>query len=143
MLRDAGVPEAELEAALVAVATYTWGRLLLDSLGQEALSPESRRSSRRPDALEPSAPSFEASFEFCSRGSATEGGASPRFLFWREATAASPKRVVVWSTGGIGAIAIRAVHRRPELVGVWVHSPDKVGRDAGVLAGIERIGVGR
>jgi hypothetical protein len=56
--------------------------------------------------------------------------------------AASPKRVVVWSTGGIGAIAIRAVHRRPdlELVGVWVHSPDKVGRDAGVLAGIERTG---
>ena len=55
----------------------------------------------------------------------------------------TPSKVAVWSTGGIGAIAIRAVHRRPdlELVGVWVHSPDKVGQDAGVLAGIEPIGV--
>ena len=44
---------------------------------------------------------------------------------------------MVWSTGGVGSIAIDAVHRRPdlELVGVWVHSQDKVGRDAGELAG--------
>ena len=56
---------------------------------------------------------------------------------------ASPSRVVVWSTGGVGSIAIDAVHRRPdlELVGVWVHSHDKVGRDAGELAGGEPIGV--
>ena len=56
---------------------------------------------------------------------------------------ADPLRVVVWSTGGIGSIAIRAVHRRADLdlVGVWVHSPDKVGRDAGELAGGEPIGV--
>ena len=47
-------------------------------------------------------------------------------------------RVVVWSTGGIGSNAIRAIARRPdlELVGVWVHTPEKVGRDAGELAGI-------
>ena len=53
------------------------------------------------------------------------------------------QRVVVWATGGIGAIAIRAIQQRPdlELVGVWVHSEDKVGRDAGVLAGGEAIGV--
>ena len=39
--------------------------------------------------------------------------------------ASGVKRVVVWSTGGIGSAAIRAVHRRPdlELVGVWVHAP--------------------
>ena len=56
---------------------------------------------------------------------------------------ADPLRVVVWSTGGIGSIAIRAIHRRADLdlVGVWVHSPDKVGRDAGELAGGEPIGV--
>ena len=56
---------------------------------------------------------------------------------------ASPSRVVVWSTGGVGSIAVDAVHRRPdlELVGVWVHSQDKVGRDAGELAGGESIGV--
>ena len=46
---------------------------------------------------------------------------------------AGPSRVVAWSTGGVGSIAIDAVHRRPdlELLGVWVHSKDKVGRDAG------------
>lgn len=56
---------------------------------------------------------------------------------------ATPARVIVWSTGGVGSIAIDAVHRRPdlELVGVWVHSPDKVGRDAGELAGIGAIGI--
>lgn len=55
----------------------------------------------------------------------------------------APARVVVWSTGGVGSIAVDAVHRRPdlELVGVWVHSPEKVGRDAGELAGIDAIGL--
>jgi hypothetical protein len=50
---------------------------------------------------------------------------------------------VGWSTGGVGALAIRAIHRRPdlELVGVWVHSEAKDGVDAGVLAGIDPIGV--
>ena len=52
-------------------------------------------------------------------------------------------RVVVWSTGGVGANAIDAIRRRPdlELVGVWVHSPDKVGKDAGELAGGAPLGV--
>lgn len=52
-------------------------------------------------------------------------------------------RVVVWSTGGVGKVAIDAVSRRPdmELVGVWVHSADKVGRDAGELAGGAALGV--
>jgi 2,4-diaminopentanoate dehydrogenase len=52
-------------------------------------------------------------------------------------------RVVVWSTGGIGTIAVRAVSENPDtdLVGVWVHSPEKAGRDAGELAGIGPIGV--
>jgi 2,4-diaminopentanoate dehydrogenase len=52
-------------------------------------------------------------------------------------------RVVVWSTGGVGSIAIDGVRHRPdlELVGVWVHSPDKVGKDAGELAGGEPLGV--
>ncbi|UXA05121.1 dihydrodipicolinate reductase [Mycobacterium sp. SMC-2] len=52
-------------------------------------------------------------------------------------------RVVVWATGGVGAIAIDAIRRRPdlELVGVWVHSPDKIGKDAGELAGGEPLGL--
>jgi 2,4-diaminopentanoate dehydrogenase len=55
----------------------------------------------------------------------------------------SPLRVAVWSTGAIGRIAIGTVHRRADmdLVGVWVHSPDKEGRDAGELAGIGPVGV--
>ena len=52
-------------------------------------------------------------------------------------------RIVVWSTGGVGANAIDAISRRPdlELVGVWVHSPDKVGKDVGELAGGEPLGL--
>jgi hypothetical protein len=52
-------------------------------------------------------------------------------------------RVVVWSTGGVGSIAIDAIRRRPdmELVGVWVHSAKKAGRDAGELAGGAALGV--
>jgi hypothetical protein len=52
-------------------------------------------------------------------------------------------RVAVWSTGWIGTIAIRAIQRRSdlELVGVWVHSPEKEGKDAGELAGIAPIGL--
>src|SRR5262245_44791890 len=54
-----------------------------------------------------------------------------------------PARVVVWATGWIGTLALRAISRRPdlELVGVWVHDPEKVGKDAGSLAGIEPMGV--
>ena len=52
-------------------------------------------------------------------------------------------RTVVWSTGGVGSIAIDAIQGRPDLdlVGVWVHSSDKIGQDAGVLAGIDPIGI--
>ncbi|AMO60943.1 dihydro dipicolinate reductase [Mycolicibacterium phlei] len=55
----------------------------------------------------------------------------------------SPLRTVVWSTGGVGSIAIDAISKRPdlELVGVWVHSEEKVGKDAGVLAGGEPLGI--
>ncbi|MCZ4499098.1 MAG: dihydrodipicolinate reductase [Marmoricola sp.] len=55
----------------------------------------------------------------------------------------APVRVAVVSTGNIGAASIRSIVRRPdlELVGVWVHSDDKVGQDAGALAGIAPIGL--
>ena len=56
---------------------------------------------------------------------------------------AKPVRVVAWSTGGVGTAVIDALRRRPDLklVGVWVHSPEKVGKDAGELAGGKPIGV--
>ena len=46
-------------------------------------------------------------------------------------------RVVGWSTGGVGQLAIRAIARRPDLdlVGVWVHSAEKDGVDAGHAGG--------
>lgn len=52
-------------------------------------------------------------------------------------------RVIQWATGGVGRAAIEAVVSHPdlELVGAWVHSPDKHGRDAGTLAGLDPIGV--
>ncbi|MCW2650226.1 MAG: Dihydro dipicolinate reductase [Mycobacterium sp.] len=55
----------------------------------------------------------------------------------------TPARTVVWSTGGVGAIAVDAIRRRPdlELVGVWVHSPEKAGKDAGELTGGAPMGV--
>jgi hypothetical protein len=54
-----------------------------------------------------------------------------------------PLRTVVWSTGGVGSIAVDAIRQRAdlELVGVWVHSEEKVGKDAGELAGVDPIGV--
>ncbi len=53
-------------------------------------------------------------------------------------------KVVVWSTGGVGKLAVQAVHNRPdmELVGVWAHDPAKIGVDAGEICGIGPIGVG-
>jgi hypothetical protein len=49
-------------------------------------------------------------------------------------------RVVAWSTGNVGRHAIAGIDARPdlELVGLWVSNPDKVGRDAGELAGLDR-----
>jgi len=52
-------------------------------------------------------------------------------------------KVVVWGTGNVGRPAIRAVlsHRELELGGVIVASKDKVGLDAGALAGLAATGV--
>ena len=52
-------------------------------------------------------------------------------------------RVVVWGTGNVGRPAIRAVaaHRDLDLAGVIVATSDKVGVDAGALAGLEPLGV--
>jgi 4-hydroxy-tetrahydrodipicolinate reductase len=48
-------------------------------------------------------------------------------------------RVIQWGTGNAGRPALRAIVRRPdlELVGVHAHSPDKVGRDAAELCGLD------
>ena len=45
-------------------------------------------------------------------------------------------RVIQWATGNVGRAAIDGILAHPELelVGVYVHGPDKEGRDAGELA---------
>ena len=47
-------------------------------------------------------------------------------------------RVVQWSVGGVGRLTLGALVRRPEfeLVGVFTHSSERVGRDAGDLSGL-------
>ena len=54
-----------------------------------------------------------------------------------------PYRVVQWSTGNVGRYALRGIINHPELelLGLWVHSADKAGRDAGELAGVDPVGV--
>ena len=52
-------------------------------------------------------------------------------------------RVIQWATGGVGRAAIEGVLNHPELevVGCWVHSSEKDGRDVGELIGRAPIGV--
>jgi len=52
-------------------------------------------------------------------------------------------RVIQWATGNLGRAAIEGVVSHPELelVGCWVHSPEKAGRDVGEIVGIEDVGV--
>ena len=52
-------------------------------------------------------------------------------------------RVVQWATGRIGESSLRELIRSPEmdLVGVYVHSAAKDGRDAGELCGLAPIGI--
>src|SRR6202171_3074850 len=52
-------------------------------------------------------------------------------------------RVVQWATGSVGVAAINGVLEHPELdlVGCWVHSQDKAGKDVGEIVGTESLGV--
>jgi hypothetical protein len=52
-------------------------------------------------------------------------------------------RVVQWATGSVGEAAVKAVLEHPELdlVGCWVHSPEKAGLDVGEIVGVGRLGV--
>lgn len=52
-------------------------------------------------------------------------------------------RVVQWATGNIGTYSLRAVIEHPTLAlaGVYVHSPEKAGIDAGELCGLGATGV--
>jgi hypothetical protein len=49
-------------------------------------------------------------------------------------------RVVQWTTGNVARASLKSIVDREDmtLVGVYAHSPDKVGQDAGELAGLDR-----
>src|SRR5688572_500402 len=49
-----------------------------------------------------------------------------------------PLRVIQWTTGNIGRRSLHAIIGRPdmELVGVFAHGRDKVGKDAAELCGL-------
>jgi hypothetical protein len=57
----------------------------------------------------------------------------------RSQPAARPLRIVQWTTGNVARQTVRAILDREdlELVGVFAHSPDKVGRDAAELCGLD------
>jgi hypothetical protein len=52
-------------------------------------------------------------------------------------------RVIQWNTGKVGKLALRGILDDPrlELVGVFAHSPDKTGKDAGELCGRPATGI--
>ncbi len=52
-------------------------------------------------------------------------------------------KIIQYATGNQGKFAIRTIAERPHLAltGVWVSNPDKIGRDAGEIAGIKSLGV--
>ena len=52
-------------------------------------------------------------------------------------------RVVQWTTGIVGKTSLRAIIAHPdlELVGVYCYSDNKVGMDAGTIAGVAPVGV--
>jgi hypothetical protein len=52
-------------------------------------------------------------------------------------------RVIQWATGTVGVHAVPAIAAHPdlELAGLWVHSDNKAGRDAGEICGIPPVGV--
>src|SRR3954471_17734083 len=67
----------------------------------------------------------------CSRDSFEEGCRMTSFT------------VAQWATGNIGARSLRQVIEHPdlELVGVYVHSSEKAGSDAGDLCGVVATGI--
>jgi len=52
-------------------------------------------------------------------------------------------RVIQWATGSVGRESLKAIlmHPQLELAGVWVHSEEKQGRDAGELCGMPATGI--
>jgi len=52
-------------------------------------------------------------------------------------------KVVQWGTGNLGTLAVQSILKHPdlELIGTWVSSAEKAGRDVGELSRVSPIGV--
>lgn len=52
-------------------------------------------------------------------------------------------RVIQWATGNVGRAAVQGIVSHPQLVlvGAWVHSAEKAGRDVGELCGVGPLGI--
>ena len=52
-------------------------------------------------------------------------------------------KVVQWGTGNLGTLAVQSIIKHPdlELIGTWVSSAEKAGRDVGELSRVPPIGV--
>ncbi len=52
-------------------------------------------------------------------------------------------KVIQWATGGVGRAAVEGIVAHPELqlVGCWVSSDEKAGRDVGEICGMDPLGV--
>src|SRR5271169_1509504 len=52
-------------------------------------------------------------------------------------------KVVQWGTGNLGTLAVQSILKHPdlELIGTWVSSAEKAGRDVGELSRVPPIGV--
>lgn len=58
-------------------------------------------------------------------------------------TASKTYRVIQWATGNVGSRGLRTIIEHPELelVGLWVSSEAKAGKDAGELCGLSPVGI--
>lgn len=75
---------------------------------------------------------------------ATQGGGAAPIDSPGPELAPPPKiRVAHLGTGATGAEALKGILRHPdlELASLWVTSPDKIGRDAGELVGLDHVGI--
>src|ERR1700739_2743824 len=78
---------------------------------------------------------------------ATEGCRRPeqtqnRADLFRKVSVFMGLRVIQWATGSVGVAAIKGVldHPELELVGCWVHSESKAGKDVGEIIGTSPLG---
>src|SRR5882757_4319466 len=55
----------------------------------------------------------------------------------------TPYRVIQWAPGLVGKMSLKGILQHPELelAGLWVHSPQRAGLDAGEFCGIPSTGI--